>query len=326
MASSQNQTDPSYWDSPLHWADSSLRAVCLAVHLFYFIAVLSINGMRKMPLVYVHNLNLVGLLLAAHLTFYLDGSTSWLGNESIERLLCSLSEILWPSERLMRSGSVALLSAYRYIAVFHIRLNRYMNRHRYRLLAPILIVWLFSIVVSVAIKFALGTTTWDENCEGGYSSEFGKILAYFLITDVAFGLVPLLAALAFCIIVMMRLRSNSAKFSFTQQHQNSSRNLKQTRRERNQVRQLFFINLCIILSSLLMIARSFFFEFSQFNSLFRDFTSPTRKGYLLFESSVPVLSLVYNPAFRKGVRRAYACLRRKSPSVQDLAPSQSPNS
>ena len=100
-----------------------MRFVAFLVHLDYILFIVFVKCFQKRQLIYLHHVNIIGLIYVAHYCCYVFNKTPSLDNEYLNDLLCDISSIVWTILKFMRMNSFLLL------AVYHITFHRQLNRN-----------------------------------------------------------------------------------------------------------------------------------------------------------------------------------------------------
>lgn len=163
----------------LNYVDYTIRAMGLLVHLVYFLLLLRVVEMRKITLVYLHHVNLISFLYCVHYMFYIKTRNPNLGNDYVDDIICTLSELFWTNIKIMRIFSLLLLSTYRYLAVFKINTYKRLNNSKLAILGAILITWLVSLCLSLSVKYSLQTSYTIWFCIDGKSDNMINSIVYY---------------------------------------------------------------------------------------------------------------------------------------------------
>lgn len=141
-----------------NYFDYSIRILAVFVHLAYACFVFYLKEYKNNNLIFLNHVNLVSLLYCVHFLFYMVRRYPEFKNQDLNIILCTTSEIVWIVVKLMRIFSLALLTIYRYMAVYHMNYYKAINKKAKYLIISILISWIIAIVLSLILKYSFQTT------------------------------------------------------------------------------------------------------------------------------------------------------------------------
>lgn len=245
--------------------DIMVRILSLLVHLTYFYLVYSYKELHKKGLVYLHHTNLVNLIYCCMFMFYIGNLSPSFQNETLNTILCTLSELAWSMLKYLQAYSIVLLSSYRVIACYNTVLFRKINRTYYIITFPIIFIWILSFTLYISTKFSFNTTYGSIYCIDGYSVHEQDEINYFISTEIFSFLIPFIIVFVLFISIYLKMTEHdeidhSQKSSIIFHipiilHRNSRSSVFHGHEEHNhfhhnkgQTHQLFYINICYALS------------------------------------------------------------------------------
>lgn len=102
--------------------DTFVRFLGLFSNIFYFLVLITWKQKQKLDYFHVHHLNFVGLIVRILVVSWAFNFYPTFENQSLNRVLCFVSETLWGTLKHVRAYSILLLAIHRYIAVFKLGL------------------------------------------------------------------------------------------------------------------------------------------------------------------------------------------------------------
>ena len=264
--------------------DIASRCLSLASHLVYFIIILSIKELRAISLIYMHQVNFYGLLFILHFCAYIGTNNPVFENQTLEVVLCTMSEIAWSALKYLRSYSVLLLAVFRMVAVVNSHLFRQWVKSPKWMVGCMMVQISLCVLLTVLSKFVIQTTYGDVLCDDGYSSDFKNGIIYFASTSFLGMVIPCLLVTIIYFFTYQTVRkidqrrvsfaniaSQNAVSQFQASFASSCRRetsiiqarkklvCKRTSHKAQLTRQFFYINLCLIGS----LFSFFVFEFGE---------------------------------------------------------------
>lgn len=184
-------------------------SLCLAYSLFIFI----FKKLRKRQYLYMNHANLCGIVYAAMAAGYSINPYPNFTQPELNLQICLMSEILWIFGKYIRMYSIILVAVYRFIAIFKFNWYRKLNTSYVYLCTPIVLVWLWSLVLPLASKYIFGTSINKNNsfyCLDGYSKSSKAVLSYFFFNYTFMLFLPTAGIVFMYIRIMQRL--NDTRF------------------------------------------------------------------------------------------------------------------
>ncbi len=172
------------------YIDFGMRFVGLLVHLAYILFIVFVKGFQKRQLIYLHHVNIIGLIYAAHYCCYVFNKTPSLDNEYLNDLLCDISSMVWTILKFLRMNSLLLLALYRYIAVYYITFHRQLTKNLCEMALGIIATWTFCLAISFTLKYSIHTTYSDLYCFEGDSENLRSVLVFILTSNILGIVIP----------------------------------------------------------------------------------------------------------------------------------------
>ena len=163
-----------YLFKTLNTIDHASRYYCLFVHVVFFIVLAFSKYFHKRPMLYVNHATIVNCFYCISQTFYIFGDHPALGDETLNEIICSFSEIFWIFCIYIRMYSILLIAVYRYLAVFHLNLYKKLNESFIRLMVPLVLTWMVSIASPLISKYIFNTTHGYTLCLGIFFNKYFK--------------------------------------------------------------------------------------------------------------------------------------------------------
>nr|QVK45854.1 G protein-coupled receptor [Proales similis] len=294
-----NNSEVSNTVSAVIYLDYGARVLTLVLHVGYFGAVALRSTLRTRALLYLNQVNLIGLLLSINAAIYIGGLNPL---EWSSGVVCQTSEMSWAILGFMRVWSLLLLGVYRYIAVFHLNLH-----HRWRssvnlLAVPCISLWLTAVVLSFALKFALQTQPSTFMCTPGHTAVIQNAIVFFTIESVLLQLVPSLIAIILNTRMIVQMRKNKQRVESSNQVRAGLASIttfgarvhqEPAKKRRSQEIQLLIISVLIMLICLAVLLAGVFGEMVQDSAY--ELTLTISLVHHVLEALLPIVSLSFNP-------------------------------
>ena len=161
---------------------------------------------RTKNLFYVNHATVVNTFYPALLYAYIFGNTPNFADENINMILCTISGYFREFTNYIRSYSILLIAAYRYIGVFHVDIYRRVNKSTLLLLSPLGLVWLLCIIIPIIIEKSLKTHLTLNLCLNGDSDYLSISIAYFIISYFMQTVLPLTLVIYAYVKIMDKLK------------------------------------------------------------------------------------------------------------------------
>ena len=189
----------------IFYIDSVIRITSCLVHLIYFILIIKLKIMRTKSSLYTHHANLIGFMFNLHYIIYWSETHPNTLDSDLNDLLCRISEDLWSFLKVIRTYSIGLIALNRMIAVFNVHLYQKINRNNFNLMIPLILMYLWVILLCVANKQIFKTTYGYLYCFDGYSIIFFNSLMFFLVQTILGIVLPTLFTVTAYLIIHKKL-------------------------------------------------------------------------------------------------------------------------
>ncbi|CAF1001316.1 unnamed protein product [Brachionus calyciflorus] len=287
---------------PVSYFDLTIRMISLIIHIIYFIILLKVKNLQTRTYIYMHHVNFISLFYILHYVVYFNNRTVILDHSSrIIHILCETSEIVWGVQKLLRTYSILLLAFYRYLAVYNQNLYRKLNKTPIFIFTSIAITWIFSLAFTYVFKIVFSSTHSKYFCSPGYSNIILNIIIYFVLVNLICNILPIVLILLIYIRITDKLQLNKKKLGVKIEPYSSDPQQKLKQKEIKFAKQIILMNIFTVMSSALSIVVNFQIvlasheKFDFLDNLFADLRPVFRGLFLIFQTSIPVLSILYNP-------------------------------
>ena len=210
-------------DSVANYFDNVMRVIAVIIHLVYFGFIIHLKDFRIRQMIYLHNVNFVGFVYCLHYLCYISSQSPTFSDQLINDILCWFSSMLWLSLKYLRMYSLLLLAFYRYIAVFHITFHRTFTKNLCRMILGIVFVWIFSISISLIIKYAFKTKYSIFYCFEGNSDDMNIVIGFLVVNNLTAIIIPMLLIIYVYIRIMLKVRELTSKLSKQVYYKNDSK-------------------------------------------------------------------------------------------------------
>lgn len=315
--------------------DNILRYFNVIIHLSYLVILAMSKSLQKRTMLYIHHATITNSVYGLMMFFYIFSPTPATGSKVLDKIICSLSEILWVFATYIRMYSILLISIYRYVAVFKISLYKKLNDSYFSLICPILVIWTLSLGFPIMSKYIFNTTHSAFFCIDGYSPIFLNSILYFFFNYSLMVIVPSILVVIIYLKIILKLKSisnkvrplNGSPVSKTclnsrdlvsvegvsatnpsaQMEKTESLNSSKQRRFANQ-----FILMClsVVLSALVLSIFTLRNVIPNYLAIFHYYRPPFRVYINLSMLIVPFLSIYYHPSRNNFKQRVLKFLRR----------------
>lgn len=309
--------------------DVFLRIYSACVHIFYFVLIFKIRSMRTKTSFYAHHVNLVSFLFNLHYIVYYDYVRPNFKSELANRVMCTLSEVIWAVLKNLRTYSIALIAFYRLLALFKNSYYKFINSSVMSLLLPLWVVYAWVVGLFVVTKCSLGTTYGPLYCFDGYSAAFFNSFVYFLVHSCVGIILPTAFTVVVYVVILKKIRLVSVKYdphefvggsnSAHKKRSTSSSSLsnvtvfvpanrllklKNYKKFQLQLsKQFLLMDVCEIVSSLMVIGLGMRYIFPNLNEYYNVVRFSLRTVNLLTQSFIPIISIVYNPIIYQRLKK-----------------------
>lgn len=260
-------------------------------------------------LIHMHHTNFIGLLTAVHYCVWIAWITPSTGNATINNIVCSISEAFWAVTKFARSYSILVLAIYRLVAVFRITLFKRIVKSVRIYVITVLAVWLVSAVIFICAKFSSFTEPGLILCYDGYSPFIQNSIVYYIITSLLGFLLPgffTILAYVFIRIKLNKIDTRLIDANNPTDHQADHSKTGQPghttlskAKENNLAKQFVIINGLEVASCAFSVLLSSSNVITVFSTQFYFIRQLFRICNLIFQTLIPVASLMYSSAFKK---------------------------
>jgi hypothetical protein len=190
--------------SPLF--DYATRVVCLVTHAVYLLVLIFNKELHEQSMIQKHHTNLIGLFIGVIYCAWIGSNSPNTGNQTMDAIVCAMSETLWPISKYARAYSLLILAIYRLIAVFRLNTFKKMIKSRMLSVFSILVVWLVSGLVFIVSKFSTNTQPHPIiMCTDGFSPNAQNSINYFVITSIFGYMLPIVFIIVIYTIIQQKL-------------------------------------------------------------------------------------------------------------------------
>lgn len=174
----------------INYLDYVVRIGAIIVHAIYLFLMFKIKKFRSRTYFFMHNVIIISFVYCLHYVFYIGTGGPAFKSLELNLIFCYLSEQIWSIVKYLRAFSILLLAFYRLVAVLSITLYKKLNNGRTFILISIAVSWLFSIILTFAIKYALNTTYSVYFCSPGYSDSVPDMVIAFVLNIFLSNIIP----------------------------------------------------------------------------------------------------------------------------------------
>jgi hypothetical protein len=290
--------------------DHLVTFTSLIVHIFYFYLIYKLEQLRKLTLLYLHHSVFIGFMFNLHYLIYFNYTSPFFQDDQLNRIMCTVSEFLWSFLKTQRAYSIALIALYRLIAVYKLSLYKYLNKH---LVWPLIFLYLLVIMFVLALKFAFKTTYGSLYCFDGYSKSYFNRLLYFIIKALIGLILPTLFTLFAYFFIRKKLKQSKERLSSNylikmeeQQIEIESDVLTNRKKssifnksESKMANQFLIMNICEIVSCLMLIGLGMRYLFENFNEYYNVPRKMLRIINLIAQLLIPLFCIHFSNIIRR---------------------------
>lgn len=277
----------------IFYIDVVIRFSSALIHLFYFLIIFLIADLQNRTLIFVHHANLISFLFNLHYLLYFNFIHPSFSDERLNATLCFVSEVVWALLKIIRPYSVALIALYRLIAVFKLSLFKFINRTKGYFIVNFIFVYFITIIIFMGSKYWFKTSYGYLYCFDGFGTNGKDSLNYFIVQSVVGIIVPTLFTNVAYYLITIKLKRLSNRLQNDAEVSGTTRQA--TIREKHLVEQFFFINLCEIVSSIMVVGLGLRYLIPNLNEYYNVTRFLLRSVNLFFQLLIPIVSIVYNP-------------------------------
>ena len=185
-----NQVPYDYLFQALITLDHISRYYNIVVHLVFIIFLKFSRKLHSRTMFYLNHMNITNSFYGLVLFFYTFGDRPTFPNESLNTILCQITEFFWSFAVYLRMYSLFLIAIYRYIAAFRIHWYKKLNDSILYLSIPVVVVWIVSISFPLIWKYAFSTVPGYRYCLDGYSTHLPNTIGYCIMNYVLMVVIP----------------------------------------------------------------------------------------------------------------------------------------
>ena len=196
-ANSTNGTMPSpsvvpfdYLYNTLIILDNVLKTAGFLVTLFYIVVLIFSKSLHKRTFMFLNHAAISNIFYETMMILYSFSTHPNVGNENINNILCSTSEIVWIFASFIRAYSMLLLAIYRYLATFHVNIFKRINQSMLCLCSMLASIYGISFVLPFIGKYTFGTSYSFVYCLDGNSPYLLNTILYLIYTYVFLIIIP----------------------------------------------------------------------------------------------------------------------------------------
>ena len=213
LATSLNQS--------VNYIDYAVRIYDLIIHIIYFSYILLKKNceLRSRTYLFLHNINISTFTISLIYVLYINNRAPSFANDTLNAVLCELTELFWSLIKYGRVFSLLLLAIYRYIGCFYVQLFKKINSKLIYIYGLISISWIVSIIIPTIFKFALNTTHSIYFCTEGYAPDrINDSIIYYVVNTFLSSVVPTAFIIILYIKIYSKLKSQSQKSKVLIEH------------------------------------------------------------------------------------------------------------
>lgn len=288
----QSSNDASILNDAFSTIDNIFRVLLLATHLFYFVIVLLFREYQKISFINMHHTNVIGLLTGLHYCLWINKETIAFENQTLDNILCNISEASWAILKYARAYSIAVLALFRYLAVFKGQIfNRIANSIKYSL-ESVVSVWLISGLIYLIAKFSTNAEHGEILCLDGYAETPTRTLIYYLITSILGLVIPILIVNILYYFIQKRLNHLSDRLNRPVKDSNQV-NIKKEK-EKKLALQFVLLNCLEILSGLFLMILTVSNLVPSLNEKFYFLRQLSRILNNISQLVIPIISILFH--------------------------------
>ena len=235
-----------------------------------------------------------------------------MNDPNLNKVLCVISEVAWALLKTLRTYSIGLIAVYRLIAVFKPALFKKINKSLWYLIGSILSIYLICIIIYLVPKYVLNTTYGYLYCFDGFSKNKNDSLYYFFVQSILGIILPVVFTIIAYIIIVIRLKNNKKQIHSDDMNTEAIRkNLKENFRQRQQANQMYLINICELVSSIMVVGLGLRYTIPNLNEYYNIPRFLLRTINILFQTFIPLMTMAYNPSVSKKFKKAKILIFKK---------------
>lgn len=284
-----------------------LNYACVAIHVAYMVMMVAIEELRKRTFVFINHASVVSILYPAGILVFQFVNPATFSDPTLVVQLCSVFEFFWPMSIYMRMFSILLIAVHRYLGVFKPDLFKRMNQSIWPNVGLVLASWLVALILVLVDKYSFKTTYSITFCLDGFSNVWLYNLLYAIFYLTTSMLVPGIAIVVIYVLISRKLASlghkiESANIAITTPAGSSSTSTFSKKRERRFANQFILMCLVVVLNICGISIYGVRALVPNYFAVFFYWRPVVRCWILVMASLVPIISVVFNPNFKRIVR------------------------
>jgi hypothetical protein len=190
----------------LSFLDNLVRCYSIFIHLIFFVVLVFSKKLHTRELLYVNHCTIVNSFYSFMFFFYMFSDRPNFPDQTLNSILCSMSEIAWPFSHFIRMYSILLIAAYRFLAVFKMNIYKKVNDSIISLIIPIGLVWIISLGIPISLKKIFGTISSRIFCSDGNSDSQMTIIFYVCFHYLFVMIIPSVCIITIYILIILKLK------------------------------------------------------------------------------------------------------------------------
>ena len=193
--------------------DNVIKGVCYVITLFYIGVLIFSKSLHKRSFMFLNHAAISNIFYQTVMLAFDFSSHPNVGNENINNILCSISELMWIFGSFIRAYSMLLLAIYRYLATFHVNVFKRINQSMFCLSSMLASIYALSFLIPVIGKYAFSTTNSYVYCLDGSSPYLINAILYLIYAYIFLIIIPVPTVIYIYACIMKKLKMLSSKVS-----------------------------------------------------------------------------------------------------------------
>lgn len=185
--------------------DTICRWYGITIFILFALILFFSKKMHTRVYLYINHCVLVSVVYCFMMFVYLFGNYPNFQDKLLNEVLCYMSEIAWIFGIYIRTYSILLIAIQRYLAVFKISLFKKLNSSLFYLIAPLIFIWLFSLLMPIITKYSFNTKASAIFCLDGYSLVFSDTISYIVVNYTLMVIIPSIITLVIYYLIIRKL-------------------------------------------------------------------------------------------------------------------------
>lgn len=198
----------------VNYIDFAVRSYDLVIHIIYFSYILLKKNceLRSRTYLFLHNINISTLAISLVYVAYINNRSPSFANDTLNSVLCELTELFWSLIKYARVFSLLLLAVYRFIGCFYVRIFKKINSKLVYIYGLISISWIISLIIPIIFKFSLDTTHSIYYCTDGFAPQrINYSIAYYVINAFLSSILPTVLITLLYVKIYKKFKSQTQK-------------------------------------------------------------------------------------------------------------------